>query len=117
MEKKITDKAKNSSNKNSSKKPNKTDKSDKKLKKSFFKKGGKDMNVYSSLSYKHRAKREAKARKNAEDLASLPKQPVKRFFAKLHPKRVFKFVFSKEFPVINITTRRIKTISRINPTN
>ena len=52
----------------------------KKLKKSVFKKGGKEMNIYSSLSYKHRAKKEAKARKNAEDLADLPKEPVKRFF-------------------------------------
>ena len=67
----------------------------KKLKKSVFKKGGKEMNIYSSLSYKHRAKKEAKARKNAEDLADLPKEPVKRFFARLHPKRVAKFVFSK----------------------
>ena len=66
-----------------------------KLKKSLFKKGGRDMNVYSSLSYKHRAKREAKARRDAEDLADLPKEPIKRFFARLHPKRVAKFVFSK----------------------
>ena len=70
-------------------------KSASKLKKSLFKKGGKDMNVYSSLSYKHRAKKEAKARKDAEELAKLPKNPVKRFFARLHPKRVAKFVFSK----------------------
>ncbi|MBQ6486781.1 penicillin-binding protein [Candidatus Saccharibacteria bacterium] len=65
------------------------------LKKAIFKKGGKDMNVYSSLSYRHKAKKEAKARKDAEELSRLPKNPVKRFFAKLHPKRVAKFVFSK----------------------
>ena len=53
------------------------------------------MNLYSSLSYKHRAKKEADARRRAEELAKLPKDPVKRFFARLHPKRVFKWWFSK----------------------
>ena len=54
----------------------------------------KNMNLYSSLSYRHRAKQEASARRRAEDLAKLPKEPVKRFFARLHPKRVFKWWFS-----------------------
>ena len=52
------------------------------------------MNLYSSLAYKHRAKKEANARRRAEELAKLPKEPVKRFFARLHPKRVFKWWFS-----------------------
>ena len=54
----------------------------------------KRMNLYSSLSYKRKAKKEANARRRAEELASLPKDPVKRFFARLHPKRVFKWWFS-----------------------
>lgn len=41
-----------------------------------------------------KARREAEARQHAEDLAKLPKEPVKRFFARLHPKRVFKWWFS-----------------------
>ena len=53
-----------------------------------------NMNLYSSLAYKHRAKKEANARRRAEELAKLPKNPVKRFFARLHPKRVFKWWFS-----------------------
>ena len=53
-----------------------------------------NMNLYSSLSYKHNAKKEANARRRAEELAKLPKNPVKRFFARLHPKRVFKWWFS-----------------------
>ena len=52
------------------------------------------MNLYTSLSYKRRAKKEAESRRRAEDLAKLPKEPVKRFFARLHPKRVFKWWFS-----------------------
>ena len=54
----------------------------------------KNMNLYSSLSYNYRAKKEASSRKHAEELAKLPKEPVKRFFARLHPKRVFKWLFS-----------------------
>lgn len=41
-----------------------------------------------------KARREAEARRHAEDLATLPKEPVKRFFAHLHPKRVFHWWFS-----------------------
>lgn len=43
---------------------------------------------------KRAAKKEREARRRAEDLASLPKEPVKRFFARLHPKRVFHWWFS-----------------------
>ena len=52
------------------------------------------MNLYSSLSYNYRTKKEANSRRRAEELAKLPKEPVKRFFARLHPKRVFKWWFS-----------------------
>ncbi len=50
--------------------------------------------LYTNLSYKRKAKKEAEARRKAEELATLPKEPVKRFFARLHPKRVFKWWFS-----------------------
>ena len=43
---------------------------------------------------RRKAKKEAEARRKAEDLASLPKEPIKRFFARLHPKRVFRWWFS-----------------------
>jgi penicillin-binding protein 1A len=52
--------------------------------------------VYSNLVYKRRMKADQKARRRAEDLASLPKQPVARFFARLHPKRVFRYWFSMD---------------------
>lgn len=58
------------------------------------KKTANNMNLYSSLSYKRQAKKEANARHRAEELAKLPKEPVKRFFARLHPRRVFKWWFS-----------------------
>ena len=55
--------------------------------------------TYSSLTKnrgksKRELKKERKAREKAEYLASLPKNPVKRFFARLSPKRFFKFWFS-----------------------
>ncbi|MBR3324113.1 penicillin-binding protein [Candidatus Saccharibacteria bacterium] len=52
------------------------------------------MKLYSNLSTKRQARKDAAARRRAEDLATLPKEPVKRFFARLHPKRVFKWWFS-----------------------
>ena len=73
-----------------SKKAKKAEKEEPKVKKTSKKK----MSLYSSLSYKRKAKKEAEARRRAEDLATLPKEPVKRFFARLHPKRVFKWWFS-----------------------
>lgn len=89
MEKKKNDSA-------ASAKPKKTREDTKKApKKAFFKKKDKSLNVYSSLNYRLKAKKEAAARKRAEDLATMPKEPIARFFAHLHPKRVAKFIFSK----------------------
>ncbi|MDO4753125.1 MAG: transglycosylase domain-containing protein [Candidatus Saccharibacteria bacterium] len=62
----------------------------KKVKKS----GRKKLKLYSNLSAKHQARKDANSRRRAEELAKLPKDPVKRFFARLHPKRVFKWWFS-----------------------
>lgn len=66
----------------------------KKTKKTAKKTARKKMGLYTSLSYKHKAKKEAETRRRAEELATLPKEPIKRFFARLHPKRVFKWWFS-----------------------
>ncbi len=54
----------------------------------------KAMNLYSSLSYKKKTKQEEAKRRRAEELAKLPKEPWKRFFARLSPKRVFRWWFS-----------------------
>ncbi len=76
--------------KTASKKP-----SDKPKKKPVIKEK-KKLNLYSNLAYKHKVKSDQKARKQAEEMAALPKNPILRFFAKLRPDRVFKFWFSKE---------------------
>lgn len=56
----------------------------------------KGVSVYSNLAHKRQVKKDAKARKKAEYLATLPKHPVKRLLYRLHPKRVAKYWFSKQ---------------------
>lgn len=62
------------------------------------KKSGKSrkLSVYSNLARKRKVKKDAAARKKAEYLATLPKQPVLRTIYRMHPKRVFQFWFSKK---------------------
>ena len=91
----VLDKIKNTKNAITEKLPKNETKKAKSPKKALFKKSDKGMSLYSSLSNRRKAKKEAIARKRAEELATMPKNPVLRFFARLHPKRVAKFVFSK----------------------
>ncbi|MGH7196550.1 MAG: transglycosylase domain-containing protein [Candidatus Saccharimonadales bacterium] len=56
----------------------------------------KGLSVYANLTARRRSKADARSRRRAEYLASLPKQPLKRLMYRLHPKRVAKFWFSKE---------------------
>ena len=53
------------------------------------------VSVYSNLAAKRRTKKDAEARRRAEYLASLPKQPLKRLLYRLHPRCVAQFLFSK----------------------
>lgn len=52
------------------------------------------MGFFERKRYKKKLRRDREARRRAEDLATLPKQPVLRFFAHLSPKRVFRYWFS-----------------------
>ena len=63
----------------------------------MVKKSGKSrkLSVYSNLAHKRRVRKDAHARRKAEYLATLPKQPIKRMLYRMHPKRVYKFWFSK----------------------
>ncbi len=54
------------------------------------------LNVYANLSHRRKTRKDSASRKRAEHLASLPKHPVKRFFHRLHPKRLYRYWFSKE---------------------
>jgi len=54
------------------------------------------MSFFSRWSYNRKIKKDEASRKKAEYLAKLPKDPIKRFFYKMNPKRVAKFWFSKQ---------------------
>ena len=55
-----------------------------------------NLGLYANLVHRNKTKKDAAARKKAEYLATLPKNPFKRFLYRLHPKRFFKYWFSKE---------------------
>jgi membrane peptidoglycan carboxypeptidase len=52
--------------------------------------------VYANLSARRKTKRDSKARRKAEYLATLPKQPLQRLLYRMHPKRVIGYWFSKK---------------------
>lgn len=54
------------------------------------------MSVYANLNARRRNKKDLRARKKAEYLASLPKHPVKRALYRMHPKRFFGYWFSRQ---------------------
>jgi len=54
------------------------------------------LSVYSNLARKRKVKKDAAARKKAEYLATLPKQPLLRIIYRMHPKRVLRFWFSRQ---------------------
>jgi penicillin-binding protein 1A len=65
-------------------------------KNSFTTKSGNTIKLNRSLGERVRAKREAKARKRAAYMSTLPKNRWKRLLYRLHPKRQFKYWFSRE---------------------
>jgi len=62
----------------------------------FTTKSGKTIKLNRSLGERVRAGREAKARKRAAYLSTLPRNRWKRLLYRLHPKRVIKYWFSRE---------------------
>ena len=66
----------------------------KKRKTTKKKKAKNQAGFFANWKERRAAKKEIEARRKAEELAKLPKEPIKRFFARLHPKRVFKWWFS-----------------------
>jgi membrane peptidoglycan carboxypeptidase len=62
----------------------------------FTTKSGNTIKLNRSLGERVRAKREAKARKRAAYMSTLPKNRFRRILYRLHPKRQFKYWFSRE---------------------
>ena len=67
-----------------------------KAKNTFVTKSGKSIKLNRSLSDRMRASREAKAQRKAAYLSSLPKERWKRLLYRMHPKRLYKYWFSRD---------------------
>lgn len=60
------------------------------------KKRAKPVHIYKNLAKRRKTKKDARARAKAEYLATLPKNPILRVLARMHPKRVAGYWFSKK---------------------
>ena len=67
-----------------------------KAKNTFTTRSGKTIKVNQTLNERLKAGREAKARRKAAYLSSLPANPIKRFLYRISPKRAVKYWFSRE---------------------
>lgn len=54
------------------------------------------MSLYANLSNRRKTKKDVRARKKAEYLATLPKHPIKRTLYRMHPRRVAGYWFSRK---------------------
>ncbi|MCL2444775.1 penicillin-binding protein [Candidatus Saccharibacteria bacterium] len=72
-----------------------------------------NLSLYSNLAHKRKTKKDQEARKRAEYLASLPKNPFLRALYRLHPKRFWGYWFSKRgfFMMLKITGVTILVIA------
>lgn len=67
-----------------------------KTKQAYTTKSGQTIKLNRSLTDKIRARKDAVARARAKRLAGMPKGRVQRFFYRLHPKRMYRYWFSRE---------------------
>lgn len=68
----------------------------------FVTKSGQTIKVHRNLVDRVKASRDAAARRRAARLAGLPKSRFKRFFFHMHPKRVFKYWFSRDGLIMSL---------------
>lgn len=67
-----------------------------KSKNTFTTRSGQSIKINRSLTDKIKARKDAYTRARAQRLAGMPKSRVKRFFYRLHPKRMYAYWFSRE---------------------
>jgi len=65
-------------------------------KNTYTTKSGKTIKLNRNLGDRMRASREARAQRKAAYLSTLPKEPWKRWLYRMHPKRLYKYWFSRE---------------------
>jgi membrane peptidoglycan carboxypeptidase len=74
----------------------KTGRNSRTVKNHYTTKSGNNIKLNKSLGAKAKARKDARLRAKAAYLSTLPKGRIKRFFARLHPKRMYKYWFSRE---------------------
>lgn len=62
----------------------------------YVTKNGQTIKIHRNLSERFMAARDARARRKAARLAGLPKSRIKRIIYRMHPKRMYKYWFSRE---------------------
>lgn len=67
-----------------------------KSKNTFVTKSGQTIKVNRTITERLKARKEDYIKRRAARLAGMPKNPIKRFFYRLHPKRMYKYWFSRE---------------------
>ena len=76
----------------------------------FTTKSGKTIKVNRTLTEKAKARRDAKALRKAERNKNLPKSRIKRFFYRLHPKRLYKYWFSRDGVIMGLKITGISIV-------
>lgn len=96
---------------NQSDKPRRGSSSARKSKNTFVTKSGQTIKINRNLTERLQARRDANARKKAARLAGLPKSRTKRIFYRMHPKRLYKYWFSREGLIMALKVTGISVIA------
>ncbi len=80
-------------------------------KNTFITKSGQTIKLNRSLGEKFKARRNNRAVLKAQRLAGMPKSRIKRFFFRLHPKRLYKYWFSREGGIMALKIAGIAIIA------
>jgi len=82
-----------------------------KSKNTFVTKSGQTIKINRTLKEKVLAAKDVRSRRRAERLAGMPKSPVKRFFYRMQPKRLYKYWFSREGAIMALKVLGISIIA------
>ncbi len=82
-----------------------------KSKSTFVTKSGQTIKINRSIGDKIRARKASYAQKRAERMVGMPKSRVKRFFFRLHPKRLYRYWFSRDGAIMALKIFGIGTLA------
>ncbi|HUP26221.1 MAG TPA: transglycosylase domain-containing protein, partial [Candidatus Limnocylindrales bacterium] len=82
-----------------------------KSKSTFVTKSGQTIKINRSIGDKIKARKALYAQKRAERMVGMPKSRVKRFFFRLHPKRLYRYWFSRDGAIMALKIFGIGTLA------